>query len=424
VQEQIQLGRGRAGQGHGAWFEIQARNYTRSGGRAPHRQMRLDAWHGAGVDYPSKNKGDDMKRALYLAGLLALSLPVQAASFDCAKAATKVEKLICGDAELSKLDDELAASYKTALKDNAQADAIKQAQKRWLKKRDDCQDAQCLKIAYQSRRRELASVSAQAEVAPNPAESKALNRIFAREADKAEGIKRIMTKEKFNISDIASSAGPDFCGTFLADFRQMQGIEFVEPVAVSKTYDDPIWNSYKSGCPDLGLFESYSCEARIAEGLDTLPQDEREQAIKTYCRQSRCTENFKLFRVDAKVDGGGGIEGVFYCERERGPFNWPEAKQLDTHGGYQVVDTKRCQAKDGVPSHDSYSYSFNHALENYNGIIIYKGKHYIFDLHEVAEERTPEKVEYILEVWGYYHPDRKEQPMFVPKCFFSTVTPH
>ena len=54
-----------------------------------------------------------MKCILNLFGLLVLTLPVQAASFDCAKAGTKVEKLICGDAGLSKLDDELAAAYKT-----------------------------------------------------------------------------------------------------------------------------------------------------------------------------------------------------------------------------------------------------------------------------------------------------------------------
>lgn len=47
------------------------------------------------------------KCMLCLLGLLVLALPAQAASFDCAKAGTKVEKLICGDVELSKLDEEL-----------------------------------------------------------------------------------------------------------------------------------------------------------------------------------------------------------------------------------------------------------------------------------------------------------------------------
>ena len=87
---------------------------------------------------------------LAVAGLL-LSLPAHAASFDCAKATTKVERLICADAELSKLDEELNAAYKTALQDEKQANTIKQAQKQWLKERNNCADAVCVKGVYEER---------------------------------------------------------------------------------------------------------------------------------------------------------------------------------------------------------------------------------------------------------------------------------
>ena len=90
-----------------------------------------------------------MKCILYLFGLLAL--PVQAASFDCAKAGTKIEKLICGDAELSKLDEELNAAYKAAVQDKTKAKAVKQAQKQWMKERNGCEDAACVKGAYEAR---------------------------------------------------------------------------------------------------------------------------------------------------------------------------------------------------------------------------------------------------------------------------------
>ncbi len=36
---------------------------------------------------------------------------IHAASFDCSKATSEVEKLICGDEELSKLDDSLNKAY-------------------------------------------------------------------------------------------------------------------------------------------------------------------------------------------------------------------------------------------------------------------------------------------------------------------------
>lgn len=96
-----------------------------------------------------------MKYFLYLFGLLVLSLSAQAASSDCAKAQTKVEHLICDDAEISKLDEELNAAYKTALQDEKQADSIKQIQKKWIKERNGCLTVACLKTTYQARIYEL-----------------------------------------------------------------------------------------------------------------------------------------------------------------------------------------------------------------------------------------------------------------------------
>lgn len=94
-----------------------------------------------------------MKCILYL--FILLALPVQAASFDCAKAGTKVEKLICGDTELSKLDEELNTAYKTALQDQTRADATKLSQKLWLQERNVCSDTICLQISYMNRNKHL-----------------------------------------------------------------------------------------------------------------------------------------------------------------------------------------------------------------------------------------------------------------------------
>jgi len=97
-----------------------------------------------------------MKRAtLIVMGWLVLGINAQAASFDCAKASTKVEHLICDAPEISKLDDELSVAYKAALKDQVQAEAIKQEQMKWLKKRNDCSDVVCVKQAYEARLKSL-----------------------------------------------------------------------------------------------------------------------------------------------------------------------------------------------------------------------------------------------------------------------------
>ncbi|MCA8299569.1 lysozyme inhibitor LprI family protein [Burkholderia sp. AU30198] len=88
------------------------------------------------------------------AALLPLLLPLAtyAAGFDCAKAASPTEKTICADAPLSKLDGELAAAWKKALAKGGDTAALKAAQLKWLKQRDQCGgDEQCLGDRYRER---------------------------------------------------------------------------------------------------------------------------------------------------------------------------------------------------------------------------------------------------------------------------------
>ncbi len=72
-----------------------------------------------------------------LAALLMLApvaMPAQAASFDCAKAATSFETAICADPAISLQDETLATAYATALGglSTAAAAEITSAQKSWL----------------------------------------------------------------------------------------------------------------------------------------------------------------------------------------------------------------------------------------------------------------------------------------------------
>lgn len=91
-------------------------------------------------------------RNLEVAFLLALLAPaVSAAGFDCARAARPVEKLICGDAELSRQDEALAAAYKDLLAASADPAGLRAAQRDWLKARDACRSDACLKSAYAER---------------------------------------------------------------------------------------------------------------------------------------------------------------------------------------------------------------------------------------------------------------------------------
>ena len=90
---------------------------------------------------------------VFLIGMLALG--AQAASFDCAKASSLVEKVICAESRLSELDQQLAISYKETLANVADVDSLKAGQLAWLKSRNQCQESTCLVSAYQRRIKEL-----------------------------------------------------------------------------------------------------------------------------------------------------------------------------------------------------------------------------------------------------------------------------
>lgn len=82
-------------------------------------------------------------------------------SFDCAKAHGAAEQLICEDAGLAALDNELAALYPKAIANFSpeQAKTEKAMQRGWIKGRNECwKDAdpgKCIESNYQTRITEL-----------------------------------------------------------------------------------------------------------------------------------------------------------------------------------------------------------------------------------------------------------------------------
>jgi len=83
-----------------------------------------------------------------------------AASFDCAKATSEVEKLICGNDDLSRLDEYLHKAFLKALKRPDIKQQTIESQKLWLKNnRNACRDAKCIRKAYKTRIKELGLTS-------------------------------------------------------------------------------------------------------------------------------------------------------------------------------------------------------------------------------------------------------------------------
>lgn len=109
---------------------------------------------------------------LCVMSILAVSHSAFGASFDCNKAASVMEKMICSNSELSQLDEKMAAAYKHALANANNSAIIKARQRDWIKSvRNQCQDAACIAQAYSRRFEQLSQLSANVDNAPDQANS-------------------------------------------------------------------------------------------------------------------------------------------------------------------------------------------------------------------------------------------------------------
>jgi uncharacterized protein YecT (DUF1311 family) len=100
---------------------------------------------------------DEAMKVIQWACLLTLILATDtalSAGFECRKAATDVENMICKSADLSGLDRQLLDAYNGALKavEPSSKDALIKEQRNWIRyTRNICQESACLSDAYEAR---------------------------------------------------------------------------------------------------------------------------------------------------------------------------------------------------------------------------------------------------------------------------------
>jgi uncharacterized protein len=99
--------------------------------------------------------------------LLCVVSSAHAASFDCKKASTKTEKIICGNEPLSDLDSKLADVYAKAYAASGPVAKarMRAGQRTWLGfVSRNCDDAECITVAYQARIDQLEDVEKNTDV--------------------------------------------------------------------------------------------------------------------------------------------------------------------------------------------------------------------------------------------------------------------
>lgn len=160
-----------------------------------------------------------MKRvACIVIGCIALITAAHGASFDCAKAQSKVEKLVCGNEELSGLDDSLNDIYQQQVYKIASSETFKHDQLMWLKTvRNVCEDVVCLKLAYEERINELAK-----GFDPDDLSDRSLTLICDFSANPATSIQRVSV-----VGAVFGRGEPASVKTFSTDSKRPEKVSLV-----------------------------------------------------------------------------------------------------------------------------------------------------------------------------------------------------
>ena len=317
-----------------------------------------------------------MKCFLFLSALLAFTLPAQGASFDCGKAQTKVEHLICDNPEISKLDEELSTAYKTALQDEKQADSVKQAQKLWMKERNGCAVAVCVKSAYQARLSLLKS--------PSPAKLPAF-------------LPKIS-----NGYELLVGKGVEVCEEYeknLNSFPPNPLWRKIDPA--SKEFRKPVWSSMSIGEEILFKIDDFVWQ-RDANPAYYVNRTYWRGTTKEYIKAEKAFKEDsgrvywarEISKVDIDNDGipenvvaanfGGGGKILLVVNDDLSEIDYAKTKLLMRHPGREKMGILRPYAAGEWKLPPSIGSQENTLIDDslhaaYYGVFTYKGKNY-FDL--------------------------------------------
>lgn len=270
-----------------------------------------------------------MSKTLSLVVVMALivSISSHAASFDCEKAVSKIERLVCANAEVSDLDTELAKAYESAMSKLTadERNGLISEQRRWLQQsRNRCQQATCLKHAYWERLARLETYSR-----PRQPELS--------EAERQKVVQALLNPGTFTL---VAGTVPQACNAILEDLKQMRDVRFVPPTAVAQTIEDispDAWGKQCGGFPPMN-YTSF-CE----RGIVAANADDEAGACQSFYGVSP----FKLYEIPVK--GQSSPAKFLYFGQAYGAMNRSHLPPMLGNGlpGFHQIDERQCVAANG-----------------------------------------------------------------------------
>jgi uncharacterized protein len=302
-----------------------------------------------------------------------------AAGFDCRKASTAIEKMICSDEELSQQDEQLAELYAKSLAVVSYKDDLQRQQRHWInKERNTCKDKDCLRLEYSSRIGILENTYAAAKIVRTQSSGIKDKDIVVSAARKMR-LQNMVPGETYSKKELAERK---FCSAFLKDLQEEKNVEFVEPIVTTDDYNDPKLQKYLGRCPDLKPYETVYWLPHIMRFLEenNIPRSEWEESGS----RSYSTRDYKLYQVDSHRNNKKRTTYVFSGECDGGDIKILDLKQCKIFDSIQVNSTIKYYAnkwfEDEYRVNENNQCDVNKLTGAKIGALTYKDNFYIYDL--------------------------------------------
>lgn len=306
-----------------------------------------------------------MRKLLVVFILTTLSL--FGASFDCSKAATKVEKMICQDDELSKLDEKLNEVYTSFY---LLTKEIKSDQRAWVKQRNGCKDTNCIKESYQARVEELSTSLSNQKTFP---------KLYLDAMKEAQENMQIVWNPIIFIEQERIDAGLKFKD----DLFRFKEISFKPPLVESVQYNDSKLKEILGVCYfyrfdlEIGEFDN---PKYYSEGRKYWVEDERKplRDINVSVWKTTAKDKEWLF-IKPTNSGSAFLVDTALCKQEKLKNTLVDALNYDRG---RVKRSQSGLDNAGIISYKEQEYIFNTSWGR--GSIIY------FDLYQILSRTSSE----------------------------------
>lgn len=266
-----------------------------------------------------------------------------AASFDCQKSTTPVERMICSDSEISKLDESVNDKYKAALLKATVPDSVRQKQRHWLKNRNSCNNSGCIKINYINRIDEL--------------------------TEREKELKEI--RLKLAIPQYSKDNNYEFCTRLLDSVKNWKNVEVLSPVVTTDSLDDPLLRKQLGKCEPRIFTKTVQIEPRVWNefDLDSMSESERDEWGMGFITR----KGFRLYQANIDNDTKNSNELILYGAGtiQEGADAFDTSVDLTF---FKVIDVQNCRTTNSAQVEDVIN-----KANTFVGLLRFESKNYVFN---------------------------------------------